>query len=50
MFPIVTMPIGVRHLFADLAVALSFVMLGFSGVGRLVNISYQLDSSIHDTQ
>ncbi len=33
-----------------LALALSFVMLGFGGAGGLVNMSYQLDSSIHNTQ
>jgi cytochrome c oxidase subunit 1 len=33
-----------------LAVAFSFVMLGFGGVGGLINMSYQLDSSIHNTQ
>lgn len=33
-----------------LAAALSFVMLGFGGAGGLVNMSYQLDASIHNTQ
>ena len=33
-----------------LAVAFSFVMLGFGGAGGLINMSYQLDSSIHNTQ
>ncbi len=33
-----------------LAAALSFVMLGFGGAGGLVNMSYQLNSSIHNTQ
>nr|WP_256515122.1 b(o/a)3-type cytochrome-c oxidase subunit 1 [Alsobacter ponti] len=33
-----------------MAVAFSFVMLGFGGAGGLVNMSYQLDSSIHNTQ
>jgi len=33
-----------------LAVAFSFVMLGFGGAGGLVNMSYQLDASIHNTQ
>jgi len=33
-----------------LALALSFVMLGFGGAGGLVNMSYQLDTSIHNTQ
>jgi cytochrome c oxidase subunit I len=33
-----------------LALAFSFVMLGFGGAGGLVNMSYQLDSSIHNTQ
>jgi cytochrome c oxidase subunit I len=35
---------------AMLAVALSFVMLGFGGAGGLINMSYQLDSTIHNTQ
>ncbi len=33
-----------------LAVAFSFVMLGFGGAGGLINMSYQLDASIHNTQ
>jgi cytochrome c oxidase subunit I len=33
-----------------LAAAFSFVMLGFGGAGGLINMSYQLDSSIHNTQ
>jgi cytochrome c oxidase subunit 1 len=33
-----------------LASAFSFVMLGFGGAGGLVNMSYQLDESIHNTQ
>lgn len=33
-----------------LAVAFSFVMLGFGGAGGLINMSYQLDSTIHNTQ
>jgi cytochrome c oxidase subunit 1 len=33
-----------------LALALSFVMLGFGGAGGLINMSYQLDESIHNTQ
>ena len=33
-----------------LAVALSFVMLGFGGAGGLINMSYQLDATIHNTQ
>lgn len=33
-----------------LAVAMSFVMLGFGGAGGLINMSYQLDQSIHNTQ
>jgi cytochrome c oxidase subunit I len=33
-----------------LAVALSFVMLGFGGAGGLINMSYQLNTSIHNTQ
>jgi cytochrome c oxidase subunit 1 len=35
---------------AMLALALSFVMLGFGGAGGLINMSYQLDSTIHNTQ
>jgi cytochrome c oxidase subunit I len=33
-----------------LAVTFSFVILGFGGAGGLVNMSYQLDTSIHNTQ
>ncbi|MBP2549744.1 cytochrome c oxidase subunit 1 [Neorhizobium galegae] len=35
---------------AMLAIAFSFLMLGFGGAGGLINMSYQLDSSIHNTQ
>jgi cytochrome c oxidase subunit 1 len=35
---------------AMLGLALSFVMLGFGGAGGLINMSYQLDSTIHNTQ
>ena len=33
-----------------LALAFSFVMLGFGGAGGLINMSYQLDSTVHNTQ
>src|ERR1700692_1766209 len=33
-----------------LATALSLVMLGFGGAGGLINMSYQLDASRHNTQ
>jgi cytochrome c oxidase subunit 1 len=33
-----------------LAVAFSFIMLGFGGAGGLINMSYQLNTSIHNTQ
>jgi cytochrome c oxidase subunit 1 len=33
-----------------LAAGLSFVMLGFGGAGGLINMSYTLDSTIHNTQ
>ena len=33
-----------------LAVTFSFVMLGFGGAGGIINSSYQLDSTIHNTQ
>jgi cytochrome c oxidase subunit I len=33
-----------------LAVTFSFIMLGFGGAGGLINMSYQLNSSIHNTQ
>jgi cytochrome c oxidase subunit 1 len=32
------------------AVAFSFVLLGFGGAGGLINMSYQLDTTIHNTQ
>jgi cytochrome c oxidase subunit I len=35
---------------ATLAITFSFVMLGFGGAGGLINMSYQLDSTIHNTQ
>ena len=35
---------------AMLAVAFSFVMLGLGGAGGLINMSYQLDSTVHNTQ
>ena len=35
---------------AMLGVAFSFVMLGFGGAGGLINMSYQLDSTVHNTQ
>ena len=35
---------------AMLAVALSFVMLGFGGAGGLINMSYQLNETVHNTQ
>lgn len=35
---------------AMLAIAFSFVMLGLGGAGGLINMSYQLDSTIHNTQ
>ena len=35
---------------AMLALALSFIMLGFGGAGGIINMSYQLDSTIHNTQ
>jgi len=35
---------------AMLAVALSFVLLGFGGAGGLINMSYQLNATIHNTQ
>jgi cytochrome c oxidase subunit 1 len=35
---------------AMLAVALSFVMLGFGGAGGLINMSYQMNETIHNTQ
>ena len=33
-----------------LALAFSFVMLGFGGAGGIINMSYQLDAAIHNTQ
>jgi cytochrome c oxidase subunit 1 len=33
-----------------LALAFSFVLLGFGGAGGLINMSYQLDESVHNTQ
>jgi cytochrome c oxidase subunit 1 len=33
-----------------LATAFSFIMLGFGGAGGLINMSYQLDTTIHNTQ
>ena len=33
-----------------LASAFSFVMLGFGGAGGLINMSYQLDATVHNTQ
>src|SRR5262245_24733835 len=33
-----------------LGAAFSFIMLGFGGAGGLINMSYQLDSTIHNTQ
>jgi cytochrome c oxidase subunit 1 len=33
-----------------LALAFSFVMLGFGGAGGLINMSYQLDETVHNTQ
>src|SRR5215475_8778608 len=33
-----------------LAVTFSFLLLGFGGAGGLINMSYQLDSAIHNTQ
>src|SRR6202007_2221184 len=33
-----------------LAVTFSFVMLGFGGAGGLINMSYQLDTTVHNTQ
>ena len=33
-----------------LALAFSFVLLGFGGAGGLINMSYQLDTAIHNTQ
>lgn len=33
-----------------LAVAFAFVMLGFGGAGGIINMSYQLDETVHNTQ
>ena len=33
-----------------LGVAFSFIMLGFGGAGGLINMSYQLNTTIHNTQ
>jgi cytochrome c oxidase subunit 1 len=33
-----------------LALAFSLVMLGFGGAGGIINMSYQMDSTIHNTQ
>src|SRR4029078_61672 len=33
-----------------LAVTFSFVMLGFGGAGGIINMSYQLNETIHNTQ
>ena len=33
-----------------LASAFSFIMLGFGGAGGLINMSYQLDATVHNTQ
>jgi cytochrome c oxidase subunit 1 len=33
-----------------LAVTLSFVMLGFGGAGGIINMSYQLNTTVHNTQ
>ncbi len=33
-----------------LAVAFSFILLGFGGAGGLINMSYQLDFAVHNTQ
>jgi len=35
---------------AMLAVAFSFVMLGFGGAGGIINMSYQMNETIHNTQ
>lgn len=35
---------------AMLAIAFSFIMLGLGGAGGLINMSYQLDATIHNTQ
>ncbi|GAB2902594.1 b(o/a)3-type cytochrome-c oxidase subunit 1 [Paraburkholderia jirisanensis] len=33
-----------------LAICFSFIMLGLGGAGGLINMSYQLDSTVHNTQ
>jgi cytochrome c oxidase subunit I len=33
-----------------LVIAFSFIMLGFGGAGGLINMSYQLNESVHNTQ
>jgi cytochrome c oxidase subunit 1 len=33
-----------------LALVFSFIMLGFGGAGGIINMSYQLDTSIHNTE
>ena len=33
-----------------LAVTLAFIMLGFGGAGGIINMSYQLNESVHNTQ
>lgn len=33
-----------------LAVTFSFILLGFGGAGGIINMSYQLDTTIHNTQ
>jgi cytochrome c oxidase subunit I len=33
-----------------LGAALSFIMLGFGGAGGLINMSYQLNATVHNTQ
>jgi cytochrome c oxidase subunit 1 len=33
-----------------LAVAFSFVLLGFGGAGGIINMTYQLDAAVHNTQ
>jgi cytochrome c oxidase subunit 1 len=35
---------------AMLGLAFSFLMLGFGGAGGLINMSYQMDSTVHNTQ
>ena len=33
-----------------LALTFSFVMLGFGGAGGIINMSYQLNETVHNTQ